>query len=334
MFLGGLVDKAKGFAEKRPGMAKAIGLGGGMLLNKAIGNKGAGLFSKMSGAGLMGMLGEHLRQRRNANQNIEVPQAEYGAMVKKYRTGGMIYAEDSDLLQTEKDKNGTSGNGGELRTPEGKKMRKVGDLLRTLEAIETPEVYPEDIAEDFVAVRGADDRREERVAAIEGRGIGRSLDDPRLAQPMNFEVDGERFTLEGVELGGYDEEKGIMNPNVITLPAEIYDMMEEGDISEADLGQVLSVYYGRQGDQRGSSSKITTRPKFIRGEDPEGDDDDFRKGRPPRNRNRKINLNWPEFNFPKPEPRSVTRYSRGSNAPNKMRPLFTPGQHRRIGRGS
>lgn len=102
MFLGGLVDRAKGFAEKRPGLAKAIGLGGGMLLNKAIGNKGAGLFSKMSGAGLMGMLRDRKQQRQ------EVPQAEYGAKIKPYRNGGMIYADQGDILQTEKDKNKTA----------------------------------------------------------------------------------------------------------------------------------------------------------------------------------------------------------------------------------
>lgn len=103
MFLGGLVDRAKGFAEKRPGMAKAIGIGGGMLLNKAIGNKGAGLFSKMSGAGLVDMLRDRLQQRKDAQST---PEAEYGAKVKeygqggvmKYRKGGMIYAQDSDQL--------------------------------------------------------------------------------------------------------------------------------------------------------------------------------------------------------------------------------------------
>lgn len=107
MFLGGLVDRAKSFAEKRPGMTKAIGLGGGMLLNKAIGNKGAGLFSKMSGAGLMGMLRDRVQQRRNAE---EVPKAELGRMIKKYRSGGMFYADQGDLLQTEKEKNKTSRN--------------------------------------------------------------------------------------------------------------------------------------------------------------------------------------------------------------------------------
>lgn len=105
MFLGGLVGKlgkpgglggrVRNFAEKRPGLSKAIGLGGGLLANKAMGNKGAGLFPKMSGAGLVGMLRDRMQQRRSSE---EVPQAEYGAMVKKYRAGGMIYAQDSDAV--------------------------------------------------------------------------------------------------------------------------------------------------------------------------------------------------------------------------------------------
>lgn len=107
MFFGGLVDRGKEFAKKNPGAAKAIGLGGGMLLNKAIGNKGAGLFSKMSGAGLMGMLRDRVQQRRSAE---EVPKAELGRMIKKYRSGGMFYADQGDLLQTEKEKNKTSSN--------------------------------------------------------------------------------------------------------------------------------------------------------------------------------------------------------------------------------
>lgn len=138
MFLGGLVGKlgkpgglggrVRNFAEKRPGLSKAIGLGGGLLANKAMGNKGAGLFPKMSGIGMLGMLGERLRQRRNPgaaadtriagaagtqpggdatmmdiSQTPGVPQAENGTMIKKYRAGGMIYAQDSDQV-TEKEK--------------------------------------------------------------------------------------------------------------------------------------------------------------------------------------------------------------------------------------
>jgi|11_taG_2_1085331.scaffolds.fasta_scaffold18606_2 hypothetical protein len=308
MFLGGLVDRAKGFAEKRPGMAKAIGLGGGMLLNKAIGNKGAGLFSKMSGAGLMGMLGQKLRERRNSE---EVPQAEYGAMVKKYRTGGMIYAEDSNLLS-------------EPKGPES-----LEDLFSTLEAVEVPEDYTE---QEIIDVRGG-----AKFGGNEAfkKRYGYALDeDENVAQPMEFRVITERgkrpgeshlgsgrgfvdFDIENVELGGVDEETGATIPNRITIPAEIYDMLEEGEISMRDLTGAMSPYYSRS-----QQAGVRTRPSIVRGAEPE------EEGRttPPRPRGGK-KRQLPQIRFPQIGYKTSPKYAGGP------RPIFKKGQLGRIGRG-
>ena len=98
MFFGGLVDRAKSFAKKNPeAVSRGMDLFGGRF-------GGAG---SMSGAGLMGMLRDRLQQRKDAQS---APKAEYGTMVKKYRKGGMFYADQGDLLQTEKEKNKTSNN--------------------------------------------------------------------------------------------------------------------------------------------------------------------------------------------------------------------------------
>lgn len=169
MFLGGLVDRAKGFAEKRPGMAKAIGLGGGMLLNKAIGNKGAGLFSKMSGIGLMGMLGEKLRQRRDQ----DVPQVEDGAMVQKYRKGGMVYAEDSDFLTSDPKKKETAFLDAQTKSdlrvgdktldPQSEAgIQRLVDLGLASKAVRDDKDYTRDFTLDEGTL---DDQREEYLSA-------------------------------------------------------------------------------------------------------------------------------------------------------------------------
>lgn len=120
MFLGGLLKRGKKFAEENPGVAsKASGLFGGRF--------GLGVGGPMSGVGLMSMLGQKLRDRRNANASaaadtsianatpgMEMPMANYGAMVKKYRAGGMIYAENGDEVENGDKVKSTSGGASNL----------------------------------------------------------------------------------------------------------------------------------------------------------------------------------------------------------------------------
>lgn len=109
MFLGGILKRGKRFAEENPGaVSKAKGLFGGRF--------GLGIGGPMSGMGLMGMLRDRMQQRR------DTPQAEYGAKIKPYRTGGMIYADQGDILQTEKEKNKTSSS---AELPGMSKVREI-----------------------------------------------------------------------------------------------------------------------------------------------------------------------------------------------------------------
>lgn len=312
MFLGGLVDRAKSFAEKRPGAAKAIGALGGMGLSRLIGGRGKGVIGgAMSGAGLMGMLGEKLQQRRNAE---EVPQAEYGAKVKeygqggvmKYRKGGMFYAEDSDILQTEKDKNGTAG------------PSSLRDLFSSLEAVDVPEDYTE---QEFIDVRGTARMGDQEVMKPAGGAFDRDVPQPLEFQVRKYGGKGNarsnvRFDLEDIQLGGVDEETGELIPNTITLPAEIYDMVEDGTIERKDIIQALGQSYSRS-DERGRRAV----PKIIRGEDPEP-----REPGPPGKGKIKIKKKR-EIRLPQLPYVTSPRYEAG------RRPLFTPGQLKRVGRG-
>lgn len=210
-------------------------------------------------------------------------------------------------------------------------IEDLGDLFATLEAKELPERYAEDIAEDFIRVRGVDDTRQGRIDALREQNIGRSLDHPDSPQPTRFYIDGREFNLEDVELGGFDEEKGIMNPNVLTLPADIYDDMERGRIDKQSMLRVLGAYYARGGDPGASSeTQVNTYPMFIRGEEDEPrveKGDPPRGGRPPRTRKGGL-----EFDFKRPPRPQAPRYSRGSGGGNRRQPLFKSGQHGRMGR--
>lgn len=111
---------AKGAGGLFKGGMKGVFKGGA----KEGGKQGLFNFGAQEGGkkGFMDKFARNLAKRRLQNMGeatdsveenygtIDYPSAGNGAMVKKYRSGGMIYAEDSDLLQEEKDKKKTSSN--------------------------------------------------------------------------------------------------------------------------------------------------------------------------------------------------------------------------------
>lgn len=227
------------------------------------------------------------------------------ALMKKYEDGGPVIIEDTS------------------------------DLLSALNAVDVPEDYTE---QEIIDVRGA-----AKFGGNEGfkKRYGYALDeDENVAQPREFRVITERgkrpgqsnlgsgrgyvdFNIENVELGGINEKTGDTIANTITIPAEIYDMIEEGDISMNDLTGAMSPYYSRS-----QQAGVRTRPYIVRGADPE-EEEEGRKGNPPRNRGRNFKFKLPEIKFPQGPAFVKPRYGN-----NKTRPLFTKGQHGRIGRGS
>lgn len=222
-------------------------------------------------------------------------------------------------------------NGGPNDVASAAGIEDLGDLFATLEATKLPERYAEDIAEDFIRVRGVDDTRQQRIDSLREQNIGRSLDHPDSPQPQRFYIDGREFYLEDVELGDFDEETGIMNPNVLTLPADIYDDIESGRLNKHSMMKVLGAYYGRGGNPGSSSeTQVETSPLFIRGEEDEPrveTGDPPRGGRPPRTRKGGI-----EFSFKRPPRPQAPKYTRGSGRGDRRRPLFRGGQHGRMGR--
>lgn len=326
MFLGGLLKRGKRFAEENPGaVSKAKGLFGGRF--------GLGIGGPMSGIGLMGMLGQKLRDRRQQptrmSQAVDtsidgatgskpgadatamdiagtIPQAEYGAGVKRYRAGGMIYAQDSDDVDPE----------------------TVKELLSVLENVKPGEQYSE---QDVIDVRGAAKMGSEDVAREEGF----SLEREDVAQPMAFrirtkgrELPGTQYDFEimDVELGGVDEETGEIIPNKIVLPPDVYDLMERGEISERDMTRMLSPYYARSTQQG-----MRTMPVLERGEEaqPSGEG----KGDPPRNKYRTGGGGGGlEFSFGRAPRPQAPRFSKGSGQGSGLQPLFRRGQLGRIGR--
>jgi len=284
-FLGGQVrgmaDRVNQFREDRPEAAKALG--------------------GLSGMGMVNAL----RDRMKAKREME------NGGIMKYRTGGMIYAEDSNLLS-------------EPKGPES-----LEDLFSTLEAVEVPEDYTE---QEIIDVRGG-----AKFGGNEAfkKRYGYALDeDENVAQPMEFRVITERgkrpgeshlgsgrgfvdFDIENVELGGVDEETGATIPNRITIPAEIYDMLEEGEISMRDLTGAMSPYYSRS-----QQAGVRTRPSIVRGAEPE------EEGRttPPRPRGGK-KRQLPQIRFPQIGYKTSPKYAGGP------RPIFKKGQLGRIGRG-
>lgn len=342
-------DQATNFAENNPRARRAIGLGGGILLNRAMGKRGAGLFPAMSGIGLFQRLGQVLRDRNqqptrmsqavdtavsgvtpvkaqdasvmDISQGIqdsqvpgvatekevmEMPTAEYGAGVKRYRAGGMIYAQDSDDVDP----------------------KTVKELLSVLENVKPGEQYSE---QDIIDVRGAAKMGSEDSVREEGF----SLEREDVARPMAFrirtkgqELPGTQYDFElmDVQLGGVDEETGEIIPNKIILPPDVYDLMERGEISERDMTRVLSPYYARATQQG-----MRTMPVLERGEEaqPSGEG----KGDPPRNKYRTGGggggLELPFGRVPRPQ---APRFSKGSGQGSGLQPLFRRGQLGRIGR--
>ena len=88
-----------------------------------------------------------------------------------------------------------------------------------------------------------------------------------------------------------------------------------------DIKGALSPYYSRS-----TKAGVRTRPQVIRGQEPE-EEEDVRKGNPPRNRSRKINFNLPEIRFPQIGYKTSPKYAGGP------RPIFKKGQLGRVGRG-
>lgn len=271
-----MADRVNQFREDRPGAANALG--------------------GLSGMGMVNALRERMKAKR---------EMENGGIMK-YRTGGMIYADQGDILQTEKDKNGTSG------------PSSLGDLFSTLEAVEVPEDYTE---QEFIDVRGTARMGDQEVEKAAGGALDR--ENP---QPLEFRVRkyGGRapqlrdmeFELEDIQLGGVDEETGELIPNAITLPAYVFDMIEDGAIERKDIIQALGQSYSRS-DERGRRAV----PQIIRGEDPEP-----REPVPPRPRGGKTRQ-LPQIRFPQIGYKTSPKYAGGP------RPVFKKGQLGRIGRG-
>lgn len=348
-------DQATGFAERRPGLARLLTrgaeAGAGRLLG---GGRGMGLLG-MGGFGLARRLGQILRERKQQptqmsaqavqgatdgatavkNQDASVmdiaqgiqgsqvpgvttekevmgmPTAEYGAGVKRYRAGGMIYAQDSDDV------------------PLGRDPETVRELLSALENVKPGEEYSE---QDIIDVRGAPKfyKGEEESTRKEGF----SLEREDVAQPMAFrvrtkgrELPGTQydFKIEGVELGGVNEETGDIVPNKIILPPHVYDLMESGEIDERDMTRMLAPYYARSGQQG-----VRTLPVFERGE--ESEPSGSGKGDPPRNRYRTGGGGGLEFSFGRAPRPQAPRFSKGSGQGSGLQPLFTRGQLGRMGR--
>lgn len=280
-FLGGQVrgmaDRVNQFREDRPGAANALG--------------------GLSGMGMVNALRERMKAKR---------EMENGGIMK-YRTGGMIYADQGDILQTEKDKNGTSG------------PSSLGDLFSTLEAVEIPEDYTE---QEFIDVRGTARMGDQEVEKAAGGALDREK-----PQPLEFRVRkyGGRapqlrdmeFELEDIQLGGVDEETGELIPNAITLPAYVFDMIEDGAIERKDIIQALGQSYSRS-DERGRRAV----PQIIRGAEPEEEE----RTTPPRPRGGKTRQ-LPQIRFPQIGYKTSPKYAGGP------RPVFKKGQLGRIGRG-
>lgn len=209
----------------------------------------------------------------------------------------------------------------------GPVIEDVSDLLTALEGVKTPEDYTE---QEFIDVRG--------VPKVGGEGqgfrkFGYSTEGEDVAQPMEFmirsvagqrggtsETSGRGFedlTIENVQLGGVDEETGAIVPNVITLPAEFMDRIEEGRIDEKDVISALSPYYSRATEQG-----ARTRPVLQRGVEPEEEE----RTTPPRPRGGKTRQ-LPQIRFPQIGYKTSPKYAGGN------RPLFKKGQLGRVGRG-
>lgn len=263
---------------------------------------------KYRGSGLVG--GQH-KLDKNKDGKIS------GADFKMMPGGGMI---DQDMMM---------GKGGVMKYPGGGMMPKyedggpviedVSDLLTALGGVKTPEDYT---AAEFAEVRGTAKMGDQEARKPSGGALNRDI-----AQPMEFEVRKygadsparayERFELRDVQLGGMDEETGMMMPNVLTLPPEIMDMVEEGKIDRKDIMQALGQSYSRADDQG-----FRTLPEIIRGED----DEDPRIPGPPGRGKIKIKKKR-EFRLPQLPYMTSPKYAGG------RRPLFTPGQLGRVGRG-
>jgi len=201
----------------------------------------------------------------------------------------------------------------------GPVAKDVYSLLAALGEVKTPEDYTD---AEFEEVRGRAKMGDLQVRKPSGGALDRDT-----AQPMEFEVrkygsdspsrSYERFELRGVELGGVDEETGMMRPNVLILPPEIYDMIEDGTIERKDIQQALGQSYSRSDDQG-----RRTMPLFLRGEE----DDPRQPGTPGKG---KIKIKKRrEFTLPQLPYMTSPKYAGG------RRPLFTPGQLGRAGRGA
>lgn len=213
----------------------------------------------------------------------------------------------------------------------GPVIEDVSGLLTALGGVDVPEDYTE---QEIIDVRG----RNRFVGGEPGskafRKFGYALDeDENVAQPMEFRVISEMgkrhgastssgrgyvdFDIENVELGGVNEETGDVIPNKITIPADVFDMIEEGEISMNDLTGALSPYYSRS-----AVAGVRTRPQVIRGQEPEEEE----RTTPPRPRGGKTRQ-LPQIRFPQVGYKTSPKYAGGP------RPLFKKGQLGRVGRG-
>ena len=205
-------------------------------------------------------------------------------------------------------------------------IEDTSDLLSALNTVDVPEDYTE---QEFIDVRGTAKMGDQEVMKPAGGAFDRDVAQPLEFQVRKYGADSParsyaRFELEDIQLGGVDEETGELIPNTITLPAEIYDMVEDGTIERKDMIQALGQSYSRS-DERGRRAT----PQIIRGKDPEPRE----PGPPGKGKiKKKRKLELPGFKF---APRSVPRYGGGFGTKGpKMRPLFKGGQHGRMGRGA
>ena len=286
---------------------------------------------------MMMNLGGMLRKKKEegmayGDHGMMVPGEEKVKIVMKMPGGGIVKNPMRDSMMM--------GDGGIMKYRAGGEMpmyqeggpvviEDTSDLLSALNTVDVPEDYTE---QEFIDVRGTAKMGDQEVMKAAGGAFDRDV-----AQPLEFYVrkyGGEggarsnvRFELEDIELGGVDEETGELIPNTITLPAEIFDMVEDGTIARKDMIQALGQSYSRS-DERGRRAV----PQIIRGEDPEPRDpgEPGPPGRGKIKKKRKVNI--PGFRF---APRSVPRYGGGFGTKGpRMRPLFKRGQLGRIGRGA
>ena len=290
---------------------------------------------------MMMNLGGMLRKKKKEKElmaygghGMMVPGDEKVKIVMKMPGGGMVKNAMRDSMMM--------GDGGIMKYRAGGKMpmyqngggpvmENIDDLFATLDAVDVPEDYTD---QEIIDVRGRNRMEAGEPGSKAFTKFGYALDeDENVAQPMEFRVITERgkrhgastssgrgyidFDIENVELGGVNEETGDVIPNRITIPADVFDMIEEGELSMNDLTGALSPYYSRS-VKRG----VRTRPQIIRGEEPEEEEGTT----PPRPRGGKKRRR-PQIRLPQIGYRTSPKYEAG------RRPLFTPGQLKRVGRG-